>query len=101
MSAIAHATPPASLWKTEDSKLFYMGNEVALHGFSTTCTEYLLRGIGSKCWAKYNWSDPSNIITTLDQTEVDGMLSYLDGLTAPGVKGVIRVPMTGSSWLGT
>jgi hypothetical protein len=28
------------------------------------------------------------------------MLSYLDQLTDPGVKGAIRIPMTASYWLG-
>ena len=65
----------AGNWSTSDNKLLYKGKETVLHGFSTTCTEYLLRGIGLKCWAEYNWNDYSNIITGLDMDQVNAVKS--------------------------
>jgi hypothetical protein len=73
---------------------------MVLHGFSTTCTEYLLRSIGSTCWAEYNWNDPSNIITKLDDDVVNAVKGYFEQVTSPGVKPALRVPMTATSWLG-
>ena len=72
---------------------------MVLHGFSTTCTEYLLRGIGSICWAEYKWNDPSNIITKLDDDVVTAVKGYFEQVTSPGVKPALRVPMTATSWL--
>lgn len=54
-----------------------------------------------KCWATYDWRDPSNIITNLNDAQIESMLNYLDTLTTTeGVMGAIRIPMTASSWLG-
>ena len=71
-AAIAAAGP----WSVQDNKLLYNGTETVLHGFSTTCTEYLLRGIGMHCWASYNWRDPSTLLHTLDSNQVDGVKGY-------------------------
>lgn len=38
------------------------GAPVVLHGFGTTCTEYLLRGIGMDCNVVYNWADPAAVL---------------------------------------
>lgn len=65
-------------WSTAGNKLLYKGSPMVLHGFSTTCTEYLLRGIGMKCWAAYNWNDPSNIITKLDDDVVNAVKGYFE-----------------------
>ena len=90
----------AGNWSTSDNKLFYKGTETVLHGFSTTCTEYLLRGIGTDCWASYSWNDPSNIITSLDSKTVDAVKGYFSQISSSGVKPALRVPMTASYWLG-
>lgn len=74
-AAIA-AIANAGNWSTSNNKLYYNGTETVLHGFSTTCTEYLLRGIGMKCWATYSWNDPSNIITNLDMATVNAVKGY-------------------------
>ena len=90
----------AGNWTTSNNKLFYKGTETVLHGFSTTCTEYLLRGVGLKCWPEYNWSDYSNIITGLDIDQVSHVKFYFAKITADGIKPMLRVPMTASNWLG-
>ena len=64
--AALSAACQASGWTTGGNKLYYNDESTVLHGFSTTCTEYLLRGIGMKCWATYNWRDPKNIITGIN-----------------------------------
>ena len=99
VAAIA-ATALAGPWSTSDNKLYYNGTETVLHGWSTTCTEYLLRGVGMKCWAEYQWNDPSNIITKLDADTVNATKSYFQQITSDGVKPSIRVPLTASNWLG-
>ena len=40
-------------WSTSNNNLLRNGKEVLLHGLGSTCTEYLTRGIGMKCWADY------------------------------------------------
>ena len=66
----------ASNWSTGDNKLYYKGQETVLHGFSTTCTEYMLRGIGLDCWAEYHWNDYPNIITNLKMDLVNSVKDY-------------------------
>ena len=66
VAALSAACQAYSRWTTANNKLYYNGESIVLHGFSTTCTEYLLRGIGMKCWAHYNWNDPKNIITSIN-----------------------------------
>merc|ERR1711957_1021358 len=75
------------------------GNPVTLHGLGTTCTEYLLRGIGMKCWPTYTWSDPKNIITALDTAELDSIINYLTAKKSSTVVPAVRIPTTASSWL--
>ena len=96
IAAVAAAGP----WTVSDNKLFYNGTETVLHGFSTTCTEYLLRGIGLPCWASYNWNDYTNIITSLDSDTVDAVKGYFNQIKGDGVIPFLRVPMTASNWLG-
>merc|ERR1712048_1423009 len=70
-----------------------------LHGLGTTCTEYMLRGIGMKCWVHYNWQDPTNIF----QINVNQLYPLVDTLTAvpsDSVVPAVRIPLTASSWLG-
>ena len=98
--AATAATALAGSWSTNDNKLYYNGTETVLHGFSTTCTEYLLRGIGMKCWASYAWNDQSNIITNLDMNTVNAVKGYFEELKDTGVKPALRVPITASNWLG-
>lgn len=53
-----------------------------------------------KCWASYSWNDPSNIITNLNQPQVDAVLAYMKDVSGTGVKPALRLPMTASYWLG-
>ena len=99
LSTIA-ATALAGNWSTANNRLYYNGIETVLHGFSTTCTEYLLRGVGMKCWASYTWNDPSTIIENLDTKTLDAVKGYFEQIKNAGVKPAIRVPMTASNWLG-
>ena len=78
LPAIAATAMATGNWTTGNNKLYYKGKETVLHGFSTTCTEYLLRGIGMKCWATYTWNDPSTIIETLDTKTVDAVKGYFN-----------------------
>ena len=82
LSTIA-ATALAGNWSTANNRLYYNGTETVLHGFSTTCTEYLLRGVGMKCWASYTWNDPSTIIENLDTKTLDAVKGYFEQSRTP------------------
>ena len=53
-------------WSTANHNLLRNGKEVLLHGLGSTCTEYLTRGIGMKCWVKYQWNDKADLLSVLD-----------------------------------
>ena len=99
-TAATTAVAVAGPWTVSDNKLLYNGTETVLHGFSTTCTEYLLRGIGMDCWASYDWNDHTNIITSLDSGTVGAVKGYFSQIMSDGVKPALRLPMTASYWLG-
>ena len=99
-AATTAAVAAAGSWTVSDNKLFYNGTETVLHGFSTTCTEYLLRGVGMKCWASYDWNDYTNIITGLDSKTVQAVKGYFSEILSDGVMPALRLPMTASYWLG-
>jgi len=91
--------PPYVVWTTKDNVLQRNGTNVVLHGLGTTCTEYLLRGIGMKCWATYNWPTPSAIFS-LNEDELGAIIPILKQAASSSVVPAVRIPMTGSSWLG-
>lgn len=86
-------------WSSSANRLQRNGQDVVLHGLGTTCTEYMLRGVGMKCWVHYNWQDPTNIF----QINVNQLYPLVDTLTAVAsdtVVPAVRIPLTASSWLG-
>jgi len=97
---LAAAAAATTEWQVYDHFLHYNGEPVVLHGFGVDCTEYMLRTIGTKCFATVNWNDPANVITEMNQTQVDAIIAYLKQVTAPGVKPALRIPLTASYWLG-
>jgi len=60
------AAAKASEWQVYDHSLHFNGEPVVLHGFGVDCTEYMLRTIGTKCFAQVNWNDPASVITELN-----------------------------------
>lgn len=93
------APAPPSTWSTANARLQRNGKDVVLHGFGTTCTEYLLRGMGMQCFVKYNWPDPSNVMP-LDKSQLNPIIDLLLEVTDESVVPTVRIPMTASSWLG-
>jgi len=93
------APAPASVWSTSNARLQRNGKDVVLHGFGTTCTEYLLRGVGMKCFVKYNFANPSNVMP-LDPGQLYPIIDYLLQVTDESVVPAVRIPLTASSWLG-
>jgi len=89
--------PPA--WSTGSNSLQKNGQDVRLIGMGTTCTEYLLRGVGMHCWIKYNWADSTDIFK-VDVTQVYPVVDTLLAIAKDDVVPAIRIPMTASSWLG-
>merc|ERR1711957_188243 len=98
-------TPPTpaphapAQWSTAANRLQKNGKDVVIHGLGTTCTEYMLRGIGMHCWVKYNFPDPSNILK-VDVDQVYPLLDILTDIASETVVPAVRIPMTASSWLG-
>ena len=92
-------------WSTQNNTLFFKGDPVTLHGFSTSCTPYLIQKLSNNdgqtaCWASYNHDDPENIITELAEDQASAAIGYLKQVTGPGVMPTFRVPLCASSWLG-
>jgi hypothetical protein len=90
---------PMIKWTTSANQLLRNGSAVVLHGFGTTCTEYLTRGIGQKCWATYNWNNASALLS-VDETQVAPLLAALMPAASATVQPAVRIPLTASSWLG-
>merc|ERR1719461_2409071 len=91
-------TAVLAAWTTRNNALVRDGKKVVLHGMGTSCSEYLLRGIGMKCWAEYQWNKPSEIIVNTNEDQINAMISYFDQVNATGtdykVMPVVRIPMT-------
>jgi len=54
-------------WATTNNLLYYKGKNVVLHGIGTSCMPNLIKGLGEKCFATYDWNDKANIITNLNE----------------------------------
>merc|ERR1719410_2240081 len=91
-------SPPIS-WTTSNNRLQKDGKDVVIHGLGTTCTEYLLRGIGMHCWVKYNWQDSSDILK-VDTSQLYPLIDILTQVSSNSVVPGVRIPLTASSWLG-
>lgn len=70
-----------------------------LHGIGTTCTEYLARGIGMKCWVTYDFAKPDAVLK-LDVALIYPLIDYLRAIASDSVVPVVRIPLTASTWLG-
>jgi len=90
--------PGPSPWDVSTNSILYNGRRVQLQGVAVTCMEYMLRGIGGDCMADYNWSDPSNIITTPSQTQVQGLLDLL-AESGNDVMPTVRFSLNAAYWL--
>lgn len=95
----APAPTPKPTWSTANSRLQKDGSDIVLHGLGTTCTEYLLRGMGMRCFAKYHWSTPANVLE-VDVAQVYPIVDYLVAIAGSSVVPSVRIPLTASSWLG-
>jgi len=90
---------PVAKWTTSGNKLQNNGKDVVLHGIGTTCSEYLLRGIGMACWAKYDFGTPASLFT-LDVAKIYPLIDVLRVVASDSVVSAVRLPLTASSWLG-
>lgn len=75
------------------------GRDVVLHGIGTTCTEYLARGMGMKCWADYNFAKPEAVLK-VNVKQIYPLIDILRVIASDSVTPVVRIPLTASSWLG-
>lgn len=95
-------TPPPhapAQWSTAANRLQKNGKDVVIHGLGTSCTEYLLRGIGMQCWVKYEWPTPNNIFK-VNVNQVYPLVDTLLEIASDTVVPAVRIPMTASSWNG-
>jgi len=90
--------PPAVTWSTSRNAVQKNGVEVVLHGLGTTCTEYLLRGVGMDCFTAYNWADPAHLLQ-VNTTAIQNIVNVLTAAASPTVTPIVRIPMTASYWL--
>jgi len=96
LCGLVAATPT---WSTGENVLLLNGDPVLLHGFGSTCTEYLLRGIGMKCFAINKWSNSSEVIATVNTTVTDAIVGYFKQMKKTGVIPAVRIPLTAAYWL--
>ena len=88
------------MWDATTHKLKFNGTETTVHGLALTCGEYMLRGIGMKCWSKYNWPHPDELLGTIDP-ELFGLIKdTLVGKSTKGATPAIRVTLTAGYYLG-
>ena len=97
----APSPAPSASWSTSPTSnmLLRDGTPVTLHGIGSTCTEYLLRGIGMQCFTDYNWAMPSELLR-IDPVAMQPLISTLSAIAATDVVPAVRIPLTASSWLG-
>lgn len=95
----APAPTPDPSWSTVNNRLQRDGHDVVIHGLGTTCTEYLLRGMGMQCFVKYHWDTPESVFS-VDVGQVYHIVDYLVAVAASSVVPAVRIPLTASSWLG-
>ena len=105
LNSAAQSIAANGSWSTQNNTLFFKGEPVTLHGFSTSCTPYLIQKLSNNdgktaCWATYNHDDPENIITELAEDQASAAIGYLNQAKAPGVLPTFRVPLCATSWLG-
>jgi hypothetical protein len=91
-------SPPAK-WTTAGNKLQRNGKDTVLHGIGTTCTEYLARGVGMKCWVHYDFATPAALMK-LNVNQLYPLIDILRVIASDSVTPVVRIPLTASSWLG-
>jgi len=87
------------VWSTAGNALRRNGRDVVLHGLGTTCTEYLARGIGMKCWVDYDFATPATLFK-IDVAQLYPLIDILRVIASDDVIPVVRIPLTASSWLG-
>ena len=90
---------PPAVWSTGGNKLQLNGKDVVLKGMGTTCTEYMARGVGMKCWVNYDFAHTDDIFK-LNVAQLYPLIDYLRVIRSDSVVPVVRIPMTASSWLG-
>lgn len=98
-AALSSAVLAFPTWSTSKNTLLKDGTPTILHGMGTTTTEYLLRGIGMKSWATYDWANPAALITTVNAAEMAAITELLLPIASSGVTPIVRIPMTASYWL--
>jgi len=86
-------------WSTSNNVLLLNGQPTVVHGFGSTCTEYLLRGIGMHCFNVNKWSNASEVIATVDTSVTNAIIGYLKNVTKAGVVPGVRIPLTAAYWL--
>merc|ERR1719453_2038235 len=52
-----------------------------------------------KCFVKYNWPNPSDVMP-LDAGQLNPIIDYMLQVTDESVVPAVRIPLTASSWLG-
>eukprot|EP00041_Stephanoeca_diplocostata_P015625 m.299096 g.299096 ORF g.299096 m.299096 type:complete len:451 (-) comp20103_c0_seq1:333-1685(-) len=93
------AKPIKAHWGVHTGRLTLQGSPVVLHGIGTTCTEYLLRGIGMACWGINNFKDFRNVITSTNDEQINAITQQLLKAKNSAVHPIVRIPMTASYWL--
>ena len=82
LNSAAQSVAANGSWSTSNNTLFFRGEPVTLHGFSTSCTPYLINELSNNgktaCWATFNHDDPENIITELNEDHASAAIEYLN-----------------------
>ena len=88
-----------SVWDLSTNVIKLNGETVVLKGFALTCGEYLLRGIGMKCWSKYNWGHSDQLLYEIDPLLLSTIKKQLVGTSVTGATPAIRVTLTAGYYL--
>jgi len=62
--------------------------------------EYLLKSLTGASWANVNTTDPENVITQVNEPQVQAILETFKSVNGTGAKAALELHVTASYWLG-
>lgn len=90
-------------WDSNSKTLKFNGNDVVLHGFSLSCTEYIYKGYGAQCFVNYVWGSGQgqDCLSSLDLTQLAPIISFLKTPNNKTTMPAIRIPICAAYYMAS